>query len=147
MSENIVSTKERKLQNEIKSYDDNIDQYRLALTTESIWLFLATLGCWSVNSGSYLQTLAFIVTLIFFTSRVLAHLKENKSFSNFEKSIKELIEGEFISGPKKEYYLQELLGLKSKRESNLQPLVVAPLFFVSAGFFCLSVFDQVFGGF
>lgn len=147
MSERSPSKKEIELKDEIESYEKNLDQYRFALNKESVWLFVATLGCWSVNTNRLMQILAFVVTLIFFYSLVNSHLSDKKSFDSFEKRIEELIAGEFIDGSKKDGYSERLKQIKSKRESNLKPLSDAPMFFVSVVFFCFSVFDQVFGGF
>lgn len=139
----VINLKESKLKEEIHDYNQNIDQYRQALQTQSVWLFLAILGCWSVTSGTHIQLFAFVITFIFFILRVVSHLGEKKSFNSFEKDISKLIEAEFIAGQKKEFYLSELTDLKNKRNSSIQAIKVAPMFIVCLAFYVISFYDQV----
>lgn len=114
MGEEKSNFREVKLKAEIEAYDKNIDEYRRALQTESVWLFLAVLGCWSVSSNSYIQTFAFLITIAFFGIRVASKLTYGRTFNSFESSIQDLIEREFISGPAKDDYLSRLALLKKK---------------------------------
>ncbi len=133
--------KETKIKQEINDYCENIDQYRRALQTESVWLFLATLGCWSVSDAA-IQLFAFFITIVFVGIRVSSKLTVKKTFNTFERTIKELIESEFISGPRKEHYEEELQLIQQKRASNIQPLQTAPMFFICSIFLMWSIYDQ-----
>ena len=143
MDEGKSNFREVQLKAEIEAYDRNIDEYRRALQTESVWLFLAVLGCWSVSSNSYIQTFAFLITIAFFCIQVTSKLTYGRTFNSFESSIQDLVEREFISGPAKDDYLNRLALLKKKRASNIQPLKVAPMFFLCFGFLCWSIYDQI----
>ena len=135
--------RENKLLAEIDAYNKNIDQYLQALQTESVWLFLAVLGCWSVSSELYLQTIAFSITLVFFGIQVNSRLSHKKTFDGFEREINDLIERELVSGPLKKYYQGELKKLQGKRLSKMKLLKTAPMFVICFAFFALSFFEQV----
>lgn len=143
MGEEKSNFREVRLKAEIEAYDKNIAEYRRALQTESVWLFLAVLGCWSVSSNSYIQTFAFLITIAFFCIRAASKLTYGRTFNSFESSIEDLIEREFISGPAKDDYLSRLALLKKKRASNIQPLKAAPMFFLCIGFLVWSIYDQI----
>jgi len=143
MNETKTNFREVKLKVEIEAYRENINEYRRALQTESVWLFLAVLGCWSVNSNIYIQSFAFFITIIFFGIQVVSKLTHKRSFNSFESSIQNLIEQEFISGPNKDSYSNELRLLKEKRASKIEPLKSAPMFLLCFGFLSWSIYDQV----
>jgi hypothetical protein len=134
---------EEKLRAEIEAYDKNIDQYRKALQTESVWLFLAILGCWSVIGNGYLQAFAFCITIVFFSVQVASHLTHRNTFNSFESRIKKLIEREFISGSVKDHYLEKFGQLKEKRASKIQALKAAPMFSLCFIFLFWSIYDQI----
>ena len=143
MDEKKSNFREIKLKAEIKAYYKNIDEYRRALQAESVWLFLAVLGCWSVSGNSYIQTFAFFITLAFFGIKVSSKLTHRRTFNSFESSIQDLIKREFISGPAKDDYSNKLSLLKEKRASNIQPLKAAPMFFLCFVFLVWSIYDQL----
>ena len=103
--------KERKIIAELDDYSRNIDEYRNALQSEAVWLFVATLGCWSVSGSPKIQVLAFALTVVFFATKVASKLTNKKTFNRFEYDIEKLISEEFISGQTKEFYENELLAL------------------------------------
>ena len=142
MEERKSNYREVKLKAEIADYDKNIDEYRKALQTESVWLFLAVLGCWGVSNKG-IQIFAFVLAIIFFGIQVSSHLTHRRTFSSFEKDIEKLIDSEFISGPLKDDYHESLRLLKEKRASNIQPLKAAPMFVLCFIFLAWSVIDRV----
>jgi hypothetical protein len=62
-------------------YIKNIEEYRRALEAESVWLFLAILGCWSV-SDFHIQLFAFCVTALFFCIQVSSKLTVKKHLTS-----------------------------------------------------------------
>lgn len=112
------------------------------LNLEAIWLFVATLGCWSVNQV-YVQMLAIILVLIFFSSKVAKDQNYDTTFARLLKDIRKDIEESVLEGDTKKARLHELeeidrnlLGLKSIYKST-------PMFLMGYGFWTISVF--VFG--
>lgn len=137
MSKIDIYKNEKRLKQELKNYKKNIKQYRNALENESIWLFLAALGCWSVQG--YLQFFSFFITITFFSSKIYNSLKIKKTFNGFEKNIIELIKKEFKSGAKKDEYEARLKSLQHIRQSNKETLKATPKFMLSCTFLALSI--------
>ncbi|CAI2306972.1 conserved membrane hypothetical protein [Vibrio parahaemolyticus] len=112
------------------------------LNLEAIWLFVATLGCWSVDQ-KYVQMLAILLVLVFFSAKVAKDQKYDTTFARMLKDIRNDIEGSILEGDSKKARLHELeeinnnlLGLKSIYRST-------PMFLMGYAFWAISVF--VFG--
>jgi hypothetical protein len=112
------------------------------LNLEAIWLFVATLGCWSVDQPC-IQLVAIFLVLIFFSSKVSKDQKYDITFARILKNIQTDIEESVLEGDAKKARLHEieeinknLLGLKSIYKST-------PMFLMGYGFWIVSVF--VFG--
>ncbi|TPA32212.1 hypothetical protein [Vibrio parahaemolyticus] len=86
------------------------------LNLEAIWLFVATLGCWSVDQ-SIIQMTALILVLVFFSSKV------SKDKGDVKKA--RLHELDDID--------KNLLGLRSIYKST-------PMFLMGYGFWAVSLF-------
>ncbi|WP_229008789.1 hypothetical protein [Methylophilus sp. Leaf408] len=78
------------IKKKLVEFEDHIDMYRASLNSEGIWLFLATLGCWSVNHAPS-QILAFSITFILFTYRIALKFSDTRLFSTKTKELEELI--------------------------------------------------------
>jgi hypothetical protein len=70
INDQMIEDKIYYLQRDVREYQEN-------LTTEAIWLFLATLGCWSVTD-KWFQLFAFILPGVVFGSRVRNHFIEER---------------------------------------------------------------------
>ncbi|CAK1695586.1 SMODS and SLOG-associating 2TM effector domain-containing protein [Vibrio crassostreae] len=110
-----------------------------ALNLEAIWLFVATLGCWSVDQ-IHLQIVALILVLVFFSSKVSKDKKYDTTFIQILKDIRADIENSVLEGDTKKARLHELeeinsnlLGLKSMYKST-------PMFLMGYGFWAISFF-------
>ena len=59
----------KSIEDDIAAFSKNVTANRKIINGEGTWLFLTTLGCWSV-SNSVLQLIAYIVafSLFFYTS-------------------------------------------------------------------------------
>ena len=67
------------LEEEIERFSGNIKLYHKALNDEGVWLFLASLGCWSVVGGGY-QALSLATTFLLFLWRINEKRIEKISF-------------------------------------------------------------------
>ncbi|ELB2807855.1 hypothetical protein ACOGST_004642 [Vibrio alginolyticus] len=112
------------------------------LNLEAIWLFVATLGCWSVDQ-KHVQMLAILLVLVFFSAKVAKDQKYDTTFARMLKDIRNDIEESILEGDSKKARLHELeeinnnlLGLKSIYRST-------PMFLMGYAFWAISVF--VFG--
>ncbi|EGQ7944433.1 hypothetical protein EEJ34_18770 [Vibrio cholerae] len=88
--------KNKEISDYVDSFSMFLIEYDKNLNIQGIWLFLATLGCWSVPEGG-LRITAFLITLlIFFNNLFLVWETEKKhvtfkaGFSNVERKISEL---------------------------------------------------------
>jgi hypothetical protein len=78
---------------ELFALRQDINEYRSSLNTEAIWLFLATLGCWSVTN-TFLQVVAFVLAFVLFVERVTKRRSETRSFSELFQTVKNRISTE-----------------------------------------------------
>jgi len=63
----------------IYEFHENIENYRRSLNLEAIWLFVATLGCWSVNSD-IIRVFSLSITFFLFSFQAYHRLPNKKSF-------------------------------------------------------------------
>lgn len=69
------------MEHEINLLKSEIPAWQTLLNTEGMWLFLGTLGCWSVQP-TWLRYIAFMLTLVFFFWRTWGKRKDKKTFDN-----------------------------------------------------------------
>lgn len=81
-----MQEKSNDIKESIHSLDLSISNYWQILNQEGIWLFLATLGAWSV-SHKYLQYAAGGLVFVVFVFRLFNRAKENGFFSTQIKQI------------------------------------------------------------
>jgi hypothetical protein len=98
-----------------------INEYRTALNTEGIWLFLATFGCWSVTN-IFLQFGAFALAVILFGERMNKRMSETRSFSELFKTIEDRISKNLPEGDSQKARLYDLAALRAKELSKINNL-------------------------
>jgi hypothetical protein len=134
------------LKNALVLLEADISNHYSRLELESVWLFLATLGCWSV-SIRWVQLIAYIFTFILFTTRIKVGLKDKRSFPKRLKVIQSNVSrlnNEEDSTKALCWDCQDL----SKRISIMRSPVNVPtyisvyLFFVVSLCFCLFQLNQ-----
>lgn len=60
-----IVDKNIEIKDKLSNLESHINSYRDSLNAEGVWLFLATLGCWSVN-GFWYQIIALMITFFCF---------------------------------------------------------------------------------
>jgi hypothetical protein len=127
--------------------DRYIDSYRTAVTDEGVWLFLATLGCWSVGEP-FFQMLAYLVAAVVFASRVSAQKSEKSSFYALARQIERRIS---VSGESAEVRARQLEELEELRARKLVPMkefregkvfLLCWVFFVVSLMYSLAMFAK-----
>jgi hypothetical protein len=79
------------IKDEISTFQRRLLKYRQVLNNDkAVWLFLTTLGCWSVTNIC-LQFAALLLTWIIFIKRLIDLSKDIKSFPKWKKSIEDRI--------------------------------------------------------
>ena len=112
-----------------------------ALNLEAIWLFVATLGCWSVYQP-WVQLVALLLVLAFFSFKVSKDEKYSAAFSKLLKNIREDIEASELEGDIKKARLYDLNEIDSNLLSLKTIYKSTPMFLVGYVFwaFCLLYF-------
>ncbi|MEL6493457.1 MAG: hypothetical protein AAFQ95_26245 [Cyanobacteria bacterium J06621_3] len=114
---------------------DDVNQHHFRLETKSVWLFLATLGCWSIGN-SYMQLMAYFITLALFGKMISSSWKTKdslpKRLNYIQKQAYEI--------PGESNYKKALLWdchLLGKKNSLLRSPINVPTY-VSIGFFYIA---------
>lgn len=95
---------------------EHVKSYRTALADEGVWLFLATLGCWSVGNN-VLQFCAFGLAGVMFAERVATRVREKRSSSELARAVELRIATAAGLPEERSQRLNELLELR-RRELN-----------------------------
>lgn len=106
---------------EMSALQQHITDYRAALNQEGVWLFLTTLGCWSV-SNHILQFFAFFLAVILFGERTTKRFKETRSFSKLVKAIEDRIAQSLPEGDSRKARLYDLAAFQKIELSTLNSL-------------------------
>lgn len=130
---------------EIDALKRHVQGYRRALDSEGVWLFIATLGCWSVTNEK-LQFIAFIVAGMLFGERMAKRSSENRSFSKLVEKVEERI-GELLpEGDARKARLYDLVEFRKSELSVLKSVRHNKVFFVCWLFYGASlIFEGVKG--
>ncbi|MDD2540966.1 MAG: hypothetical protein PHH28_07965 [Desulfuromonadaceae bacterium] len=115
----------------------HIREYRAYLNEESIWLFLATLGCWSV-AGQGTQFIALSITVILFGRRLSEKLADKRSFTKIILSLEARITAELPNGDTRKARLYDLAQLKKDELSSITALKKNWVFLLCWGFYALT---------
>lgn len=107
------------------------------LNIEAIWLFVATLGCWSVDQP-YVQIIAIIIVLVLFASRVSKEHKFGSTFGEDLKKIRIEIENSPLEGDTKKARLYELDEINKNLLSLKSMHKYTPMFLLGYGFWAVS---------
>ncbi|HHP0437872.1 TPA: hypothetical protein REW08_005052, partial [Klebsiella pneumoniae] len=99
----------------IKNYSKHIDEFRTQANSQGIWLFISTLGCWSVNIPLIQIIAAFLLFCIFiFNSK--QEMTDKRSFHKIEKDIENDIDSN-LTGDTKKARLYDLGLVEEYRKS------------------------------
>ncbi|RXK03560.1 hypothetical protein [Halarcobacter bivalviorum] len=80
-----------KIKKEIKEFENEVNIYKEALNIEGVWLFLATLGCWSVNN-TFISFFALFLTIYLCSVRIFDKRSDSRLFTTVVKDIKKSID-------------------------------------------------------
>lgn len=117
----------------ITDFELHIDAYRVSLNTEGVWLFLATLGCWSVTDGLS-QVYAIVVTFILFSYRIYSTLNDKRPFSSISNELEDAINNELEEGDTKKARLLDLYNIRNTKLSLKNHLKSTAIFLLCYSF-------------
>ena len=125
----------REIEKKIEILKSDIDAYWRTLEVESIWLFLAAIGCWGVDTYWH-QFTAFSITFFLFVHRVLQKHANFKPFSKRIKAIQNEINSKLEGEAKKERVVA--LDLITSKISLIPIMKSNCVFLVCFIYTCLS---------
>jgi hypothetical protein len=98
----------------------DITKHYSRLEIESIWLFLATLGCWSVTIP-LLQVVAYIITFIIFGNKIGVRWKNEGSFPMRLSTIQGRLDKAFEDSNRREALIQDCYDLRERISITKSP--------------------------
>ncbi|WP_284306497.1 hypothetical protein [Hydrogenophaga electricum] len=122
----------------LDEFRKHIKEYRKVSNDEGVWLFLSTLGCWSVTSP-ILQLAAFAVALIIFSKRLKNRIKEKKSFPKSEEIIRQRIHEESVGKEVLQRRLARLENIRGAYRIGMRPIFDNGVFAICWLFYGASV--------
>ncbi|EAZ9179995.1 hypothetical protein AHV85_04830 [Salmonella enterica] len=120
----------------IKNYSKHIDEFRSQANSQGIWLFISTLGCWSVNIP-LIQVIAAILLFFIFIFNSKQDMTEKRAFHKIEEDIAKDIDSNLIGDSRKARLYD--LGLVEKYRKEIKPVLkTSPIFIVCYIFYSIS---------
>lgn len=126
------------IKQKIADYGTHIDAYRASLNTEGVWLFLATLGCWSVGHAPS-QLYAIAITFILFSHRIYSKLSDKRPFSSITKDLEKTIKGELEDGDTQEARLHDLRQIRDIKLATTSHLKSTAIFLLCYSFLAVTL--------
>lgn len=122
---------------QIENYSNHIDEFRSQANSQGIWLFISTLGCWSVNMPA-IQVIAAILLFCIFIFNSKQEMTDKRTFHKIEKDIEKDIDSNF-TGDTKKARLYDLGLVEEYRKSIIPVLKISPIFIVCYIFYSISL--------
>lgn len=126
----------------ISEYQSSIDSYRASLNTEGVWLFLATLGCWSV-SHQLSQLIAIAITFILFSHRVYSKMTNKKTFNSTTKELEKEIDKLLEAGDTKKARLYDLYQIRDVKLATINHLKSTMIFLLCYFFLAITLWHSI----
>ncbi|ECC3303086.1 hypothetical protein ACP91_22695, partial [Salmonella enterica subsp. arizonae] len=104
----------------IKSYSKHIDDFRFKANSQGIWLFISTLGCWSINIP-LIQVIAAILLFCIFIFNSKQDMTDKRAFHKIEKDIEKDIDSN-LTGDTRKARLYDL-GLVEEYRKSIIPVL------------------------
>ena len=133
------------INNYYDSFSKYLTEYDENLNIQGIWLFLATLGCWSVPEGLFRIT-AFSITILIFINRLFIAWKEEKEHVTFKVAFQK-VEGKIseLESEVDRNFWSDVLDRKKKHHlSFLRSLKTNYLYIISFTFCMICFAEAVF---
>ncbi|EBX2983725.1 hypothetical protein DRM22_22640 [Salmonella enterica subsp. enterica serovar Glostrup] len=120
----------------IKNYSKHIDEFRTQTNSQGIWLFISTLGCWSVNIPP-IQVIAAILLFCIFIFNSKQDMTEKRAFHKIEEDIAKNIDSN-LTGDARKARLYDMGLVEEYRKSIIPILKTSPIFIVCYIFYSIS---------
>lgn len=130
--------KNEAIKKKLTDYEAHIDAYRASLNSEGVWLFLATLGCWSVGDAPS-QLYAIAITFVLFSHRIYSKLSDKRPFSSITKDLENAIKTELEDGDSKKARLHDLHQIREIKLSTINHLKSTTIFLICYSFLAVTL--------
>lgn len=114
-----------------------IEQHHQRLETESLWLFIATLGCWSINNP-IIAVIALFIVLLYFADTITREIRKYPSFpkmiSEIERTLKEFNSEDDWKLARK-YQVNEL-----RKSTSIRAIIKVWRFIIATAFWGITLF-------
>ncbi|VTM13841.1 Uncharacterised protein [Raoultella terrigena] len=132
-----MSVENEGVEKRIENYNEHINDFRYQSNIQGIWLFTATLGCWSV-SVPWLQMVAALSLLFIFFFLVKDNVRDKRTFQQMKEDIEKDIETSLFGDARMARLYQ--LGTVEKHRASLVVIIKqSPIFFVCYIFYTISI--------
>ena len=131
------------IEEELAALQVHVAEYRKALNDEAVWLFLATLGCWSVTNGLF-QFASLGLAVMLFGKRMTDRFIDNRSFTKLVKTIEQRIAQVVPIEDSRKARLFDLAAFQKNEMSVLQSLKGAWAFLLCWLFFGTTLLYTLF---
>jgi hypothetical protein len=136
---------------ELPSLDDSfralkahVKSYRAALNDEGIWLFVSTLGCWSVGQPKF-QLCAYAVAFAIFAQRMSDRSPEVRSFSALIAILESRVRQEAQTAEERTKQLLRLDNFRKDHVAGRRPFLSGSVFFLCWCFYGFSLMHTLLG--
>lgn len=119
-----------RLEQRIFKYDSNVNN-------SGIWLFLATLGCWSIDD-LYIRVVAVATTFLIFSHQLFIKLDSFKPFELDLKGIERMVENAKLSDDELKARKFDLLNFREKHLPLTRRLIRVPAYYLATIFLLVS---------
>ena len=133
-------SKSDEIKNKLAEFESNIDSYRTSLNSEGVWLFLATLGCWSVNHGG-LKIFAIGITFLLFTHRIFTKMHDKRTFPSISKELERTIRSEIEEEDTQKARLHDLTQIRTIKLSIFNHLKSTAIFIICYAFLAGTIWN------
>ena len=119
----------RSVSEELSTLNASIDKHLNALNLEGVWLFLASLSCWSIPDGIP-RVLALLASLFLFSQQYKGHGHDQRLIPKQFEASAARISVLAIHDDLKQEGIEQVNRLKSHRMGGLRPFYCLPSFIV-----------------
>ncbi|KAB7697141.1 hypothetical protein [Plesiomonas shigelloides] len=123
---------------DLKLLQLEVHKYNQNLNDSGIWLFLATLGCWSVNEPT-IRLIAAACTFILFSHKLMTGVSDFKLFTTKIKEQTLKIEASSLDEKSKKALKFDLLNFEKEQSSSSRIIKKVPAYYVSMLFLLASL--------
>jgi len=124
------------MRNELLTLERDLAHWRSTLNQEGVWLFLATIGCWSIPVG-WERVVALLLSVSLFGWRALAQQKDLKPFPKRCTEYEAMIRREATDEIERKAALYDLMVLREEYIS-LKSTRHVVVYIVTSGFWFYS---------